>query len=92
MTITSIDLGDGLHSDGCPDVDVSGDGGASGVVPVLVVGSQLLGHVGLDNVGPFGQLDLAGLLEECGQTDGELLLVHILNRDGVIGSHFEGFC
>ena len=37
-----------------------GDGGASGEVPVLVVGGQLLGDVRLDDVDPLGELDLAG--------------------------------
>ena len=39
---------------------MSGEGGAPGVVPVGVVGGQLLGGRGLDNINPFGQLHLAG--------------------------------
>ncbi len=56
----AVDLADGVDADGSADVDVTGDGGTTGVVPVGVVGGELLGHVGLDQVNPFGQLDLAG--------------------------------
>ena len=59
MRLTSVDLGDGADSDGRPDVDVPGDGGAAGQVPVLVVGRKLLGHVRLHNVHPLGQLHFA---------------------------------
>ena len=58
--LTSKDLGDRVDSNGGADVDVPGDGGAAGEVPVLVVGRKLLGHVRLDNVHPLGELDLAG--------------------------------
>ena len=57
---TSIHLANGSDTNGGPDVDVSGHGSQPGVVPILIVRSQLLGDVSLDNVNPFGQLDLAG--------------------------------
>ncbi len=57
--LTSVDLGDGVDPDGCADVDVPGDGGAPGEVPVLVVGGELLGHVRLDDVNPVGEGHLA---------------------------------
>ena len=56
----AVDLADGGDADRRSDVDVAGDGGATDEVPILVVGSQLLAHVGLDDVNPLGQLDLAG--------------------------------
>jgi len=39
---------------------VSCQRGAPRVVPVLIIGSQLLGRTGLHNIDPFGKLDLAG--------------------------------
>ncbi len=57
--LTSVDLGDGVDPDGSADVDVPGDGGAAGEVPVLVVGGELLGHVRLDDVDPVGEGHLA---------------------------------
>ena len=35
-----------------PQVDVAGDGGTTGVPPVLVLRRQLLGMAGLDSVDP----------------------------------------
>ena len=52
-------------------------------VPVLVVGGQLLGDVGLHDVNTFGQLDLAGLLGEGYQGSGKFLLIDVLHSDGV---------
>ena len=60
LNLTSVDLGDCVDTDGGSDVDVSGDGGAPHEVPVLVVGGQLFADGGLDDVHPFGQLDLSG--------------------------------
>ena len=56
---TSVDLADGRDSDGRPDVDVTGQGSAPGVIPVLVVGSELLRRASLHNVHPLGELHLA---------------------------------
>ena len=81
-SLTSVNLADGGDPDGRPDVDVPGDGGAPREVPVVVVGGELLAHVGLDDVDPLGQLHLARLLEEGREGLGEVLLVHILNADG----------
>ena len=39
---------------------MSGEGCASGVVPVLIVGGQLLGAAGLNHIHPFGKLYLTG--------------------------------
>ena len=60
---------------------MSGDGGGSGKIPVVVVRGELLAHVSFDDVDPFGQLHLARLLEEGREGHGEFLLVHILNAD-----------
>ena len=60
---------------------MSGNGGASDVVPVLVIGSEFLAHVGLDEVHPLGNLHLAGLLEVGGEGHGEGLLGHVLDAD-----------
>ena len=57
--LTSVDFANCGNTDGRPDVDVSGHGCQSGVVPILIIGSQFLGDVCLYNVYPFGQLDLA---------------------------------
>jgi hypothetical protein len=57
--LTSVDLADGGHSDRRPDVDVPGHRRAPRVVPVLVVGSQLLHGRGLDDIDPLGKLHLA---------------------------------
>ena len=59
LRLTSVDLGDGADADGGPDVNVPGNGGAPGEVPVLVVGGELLSHVRLDEVHPLGELHLA---------------------------------
>ena len=64
-----------------PDVNVSGDGGASDVEPVLVVGGELLADVGLDEVDPLGDLHLAGLLEVSGEGHSKGLLGHVLHAD-----------
>ena len=40
--LTSIDLADCGDSDWGPDVNVSGEGGTPSVVPILIVGGQLL--------------------------------------------------
>ena len=64
--LTSVDLADGVHADGSADVYVTGHRSASGIVPILVVRSQFLGDVGLHDVNPFGQLDLAGPERENG--------------------------
>jgi hypothetical protein len=87
--LTSVDLADGRDSDGRPDVDVTGQGSAPGVIPVLVVGSELLRRASLHNVHPIGELYLAALLHEGGQRDGELLLVDILDSDG---RHLADIC
>ena len=57
---TSINLGYSADTNGLSDVDVSGHGSQPGVVPIFIIRGQLLGDVSLDNVNPFGQLDLAG--------------------------------
>ena len=61
---------------------MSGQGCASGVVPVLIVGGQLLGAAGLNHIHPFGKLDLTGLLQEAGEGHCEMLLVNVLDSDG----------
>lgn len=50
----SVDLGYGAHSQGGADVDVPHEGGAPDVVPVGLVGGQLLEAAGLDEVHEFG--------------------------------------
>ena len=57
---TSINFGYSADTNGLSDVDVSGHGSQPGVVPIFIIRGQLLGDVSLDNVNPFGQLDLAG--------------------------------
>ena len=64
-----------------PDINVSGDGGASDEVPVLVIGGELLADVGLDQVNPLGHLHLAGLLEVGSKGHGKGLLGHVLHAD-----------
>ncbi len=60
-------------------------------VPILVVGRQLLSHVGLDDVDPVGESHLARLLEELAQSPGELLLVHVLHAHGRHLGSKEGY-
>ena len=60
---------------------MSGDGGASDVEPVLVIGGELLADVGLDEVDPLGHLHLAGLLEVSSEGHGKGLLGHVLHAD-----------
>ena len=55
---TSIDLGEGPHPHSPAEVDVPGDRRCAYVVPVLVVGGQLLGLARLDVVDVTGQLCL----------------------------------
>ena len=60
---------------------MSGDGGTSDEVPVLVIGGELLADVGLDEVDPLGHLHLAGLLEVGGEGHSKVLLGHVLHAD-----------
>merc|ERR1719188_1322836 len=82
ISADSVDLADGGHSNGGSDINVSGDGCASDKIPVLVIGSQFLAGVCLDDINPLGNLHLAGLLEVGGQGHGEVLLVHVLDTHG----------
>lgn len=56
----SVDLGYCAHAEGGADVDVPDEGGAPNVVPVSLVGGQLLEAAGLDEVHEFGDGKLAG--------------------------------
>merc|ERR1712203_676623 len=80
VTTNSINLGYSADTNGLSE-DVSGHGSQPGVVPIFIIRGQLLGDVSLDNVNPFGQLHLAGLFEESGQSLGEDLLVDVFNSD-----------
>ena len=79
VEITSVDLGDGPGADGRPQVDVPGDGGGADVKPIGVVGGQLLGDAGLDDVHPFRGLHLVRVLEVGRQSVHELLLIDVLD-------------
>ena len=57
-THTSINLGEGPHPHPPAEVDVPSDRGRSDVVPVFVVGCQLLRLARLDVVHIVGQLGL----------------------------------
>ena len=48
MTPTSIDLPDGFHTNGSPDVQVTGYASSPDEEPILVIGSKLLGDPSLD--------------------------------------------
>merc|ERR1719351_433395 len=78
----SINLSDGGNSDWRPDVDVAGHGCASDIEPVFVIRSQFLANIGLDEVNPFRDLHLAGILEMCSKGNSEILLAHVLDTDG----------
>merc|ERR1740129_1255909 len=67
VTTNSINFGYSADTNGLSDVDVSGHGSQPGVIPIFIIRGQLLGDVSLDNVNPFGQLDLAGLFKESGK-------------------------
>lgn len=61
---TTVELAESSNTDVLAQVDVAGDGGRADVVPVLGVGSQLLGRGGLDRVNPGGDLELAYVQNE----------------------------
>lgn len=49
---SAVDLAEAADADRLPEVDVAGDRGGAHVVPVNVLGRQLLGVAGLDGVDP----------------------------------------
>ena len=57
---TSIHLLDGVDSDRCPDVKMAGNTGRPDEEPVLIVGGQLLGHIGLHHIHPVRDRHLTG--------------------------------
>ena len=48
----AVDLAEAANTDGLAEVDVAGDGGGADVVPVNVLGRELLGDASLDGVDP----------------------------------------
>lgn len=48
----AVDLAEAADTDGLADVDVAGDGGGADVEPVNVLGRELLGGAGLDDINP----------------------------------------
>lgn len=48
----AVDLAETADTDGLAEVDVAGDGGSAHVEPVNVLGRELLGGTGLDDVDP----------------------------------------
>lgn len=54
----SVELLKGTNTDVLAEVDVTGDGSRTDVVPVGVVGSELLSGTGLDDVDPDGDVEL----------------------------------
>ena len=48
----AVDLAEAANTDGLAHVDVAGDGGGADVVPVGVLGRELVGSGGLDSVNP----------------------------------------
>merc|ERR1739848_768296 len=63
----------------CPDVKLSGDGGDSDVEPVIVSWWHLLEGGGLGKVAPLWYADLAGFLQESGESGDKVTLVDILD-------------
>lgn len=60
----AVDLAEAADTDGLAEVDVAGDGGGAHVEPVNVLGRELLGGTGLDDVDPTGNGQLALTLQE----------------------------
>lgn len=57
------------------------DGGGTDVVPVITVGSEVLGDGGLDKVGPDGELEFVTVLQVLGVGGDEGLGRHIADTD-----------
>lgn len=49
---SAVDLAETANTNGLAEVDVAGDGGGADVVPVNVLGGQLLGRASLDGIDP----------------------------------------
>jgi len=79
---STVHLSEGTNTGVSAHVQVSGEGGASDVEPVGIIGSQLFVGGGLDDVSPLGDLDFAGVLKELGEGLDELLLVDVLDTNG----------
>jgi len=75
----AVDLGEGTDAGRGADVQVAGDGGGAHEEPVGIVRPLLVEAGQLDEIRPLGDLHLARLLEEVGESDDELLLIHIFH-------------
>jgi len=78
----AIDFLERAHSDARAQIELARNRGGSDIEPVRIVWREFLVRSGLDNVGPFGNLDLASLQKYCIGMD------EILRRD-VLHSHGE---
>lgn len=84
----AVELAETADTDGLAEVDVAGDGGSADVEPVNVLGRELLGGTGLDDINPAGNGELALTLQESRVGSDELLRIDIAN--GNAAGHFEG--
>ncbi len=64
-------------------VDAAGERSSAHVVPVRIVGRELLGVSGLGKVHVFGQLNLAGTLQILGKLGHKDLALHVLHAKDV---------
>jgi len=79
---STVHLSESTNTGVSAHVQVSGEGCASDIEPVGIIGSQLFVGGGLDDVCPLGDLDLARVLEEHREGLDELLLVDVLDTNG----------
>ncbi|GIM02379.1 hypothetical protein Vretimale_7254, partial [Volvox reticuliferus] len=69
------------------EVQLAGNRRSAHVVPVGVIGGQLLERARLHNIYPTGQLNLIIRLQMLGVVLNKIFRRHILNALGLVGSH-----
>jgi len=60
--VSTIPFSQLANSNSGAEVDLTGNGGGTDVVPVITVGGELLGDGGLDEIGPDGELEFVTVL------------------------------
>jgi len=70
----TVGAGEGTETDTGLEVDGAGDRGSAHVVPVRVIGSELLVCSSLDDVNPLGDLELALKQRRRGEKKGQRLI------------------